>query len=237
MNLGENLKQIRRSFNLTQEKFAKKAGISRSYLSDLENNRKSPSIDTLDQISKKLGLSLIYLLEGKKTFSDLSEKESKELYNNYFSTHSKEDEIKIHELMSNKYLNEITVEMNKLDLTILSKDELGILSSALKLVNESKNGNQFINSNIRILLTMINQILFDEEENPSETTYQVVNSYHTIMDLINRLNIEAERKHTNNSENKYPKTSNLVSIEDISELAKTLDTTPKPYFNSSFLLK
>lgn len=50
---------------MTQKDFASKIGLSRSYLGDLENNRKSPSADTITKLSKSLGVSEAYLFSGK----------------------------------------------------------------------------------------------------------------------------------------------------------------------------
>lgn len=72
MSIGENLKLIRKQKKQSQTLFAKSLGISRTYLSDLENDRKSPSIETVTKIAEKLNISTLYLLEGKKTFEDLS---------------------------------------------------------------------------------------------------------------------------------------------------------------------
>lgn len=66
MSIGENIKKIRKENGLTQAEFSKKIGISRTYLSDLENNRKSPSVETLDKMAEKLGVSTTYLLNGDK---------------------------------------------------------------------------------------------------------------------------------------------------------------------------
>lgn len=66
MSIGENIKKIRKENGLTQTEFSKKIGISRTYLSDLENSRKSPSVETLDKIAKKLNVSTTYLLNGDK---------------------------------------------------------------------------------------------------------------------------------------------------------------------------
>mgnify|MGYP002713868581 FL=1 len=63
MNIGENIKKVRKEQNATQEEFAKKLGISRSYLSDIENNRKNISTNTLRNISEKLNVSINYLSE------------------------------------------------------------------------------------------------------------------------------------------------------------------------------
>lgn len=62
LKIGENLKKIRTEENMNQEEFAKIIGISRSYLSDLENNRKSPSIRTINDIARKINVSTEYLL-------------------------------------------------------------------------------------------------------------------------------------------------------------------------------
>lgn len=70
MSLGKNIKSVRLSKKLNQSEFSKLIGISRSYLSDLENDRKSPSIETISKISEKLDVSTLYLLTGKKTISD-----------------------------------------------------------------------------------------------------------------------------------------------------------------------
>ena len=64
MVVGENIKRIRTNKCLTQEEFAKEVGISRSYLGDLENNRKSPTVETLEKISSKMETSVVYLIGG-----------------------------------------------------------------------------------------------------------------------------------------------------------------------------
>lgn len=66
MSIGESIKKIRKENGLTQAEFSKKIGISRTYLSDLENSRKSPSVETLDKIANKLDVSTTYLLNGDK---------------------------------------------------------------------------------------------------------------------------------------------------------------------------
>ncbi len=45
--LGEELRAARLAANLTQEELADEAGISRNYVSLLELNRKSPTVDVL----------------------------------------------------------------------------------------------------------------------------------------------------------------------------------------------
>ena len=53
------MKQIRKKKGITLTDLSKKTGISRGYLSHLENgSRKNPSIEIMDNISKNLGKSV-----------------------------------------------------------------------------------------------------------------------------------------------------------------------------------
>ncbi|MGY3815043.1 helix-turn-helix domain-containing protein [Globicatella sulfidifaciens] len=66
MSLGENLKKIRTSKKMNQEDFANLLNISRSYLGDLENNRKNPSVQTVQKLANKLETTVYELLYGVK---------------------------------------------------------------------------------------------------------------------------------------------------------------------------
>ena len=58
INMGYAIKELRDSYRETQQQFADRIGISRTYLNDLENNRKSSSVRTLNQIADKLNMKL-----------------------------------------------------------------------------------------------------------------------------------------------------------------------------------
>ena len=58
INVGYAIKELRDSYRETQQQFADRIGISRTYLNDLENNRKSSSVRTLNQIADKLNMKL-----------------------------------------------------------------------------------------------------------------------------------------------------------------------------------
>lgn len=58
MDIGNIIKNVRIEEQLTQDEFAKRIGISRSYLGDLENNRKSPSVETLQKLAKSFNKQL-----------------------------------------------------------------------------------------------------------------------------------------------------------------------------------
>lgn len=59
------VKEVRLSKNLTQKKLAELAGISQSYLSELEVNKKSPTLNKLCKIAEALEVKpgdLVYYL-------------------------------------------------------------------------------------------------------------------------------------------------------------------------------
>ncbi len=56
--IGKNIKKIRMQKGLSQQQLAQKSGISQSFLSALENGKKSPTVDSLNKICRSLGISL-----------------------------------------------------------------------------------------------------------------------------------------------------------------------------------
>jgi transcriptional regulator with XRE-family HTH domain len=80
MTIGENLKSYRKEKSLTQKTLAKKLGISTSYMSELESNKRNPSIETVNKIAEKLNISTLYLLEGKYTTEDLDTLRKNEIW-------------------------------------------------------------------------------------------------------------------------------------------------------------
>ncbi len=55
--LGEELRKARDDAKLTQEQLSYAAEIDRTYISQLEHNKKSPTVDVLFRICKALGVS------------------------------------------------------------------------------------------------------------------------------------------------------------------------------------
>lgn len=83
MTVGDRIKEIRQNIykyvkytssesitisqkSLTQKEFAKRLGISNSYLCDLEKNRKYPSGRFLKSLKEVFGVSSDWVLYGKK---------------------------------------------------------------------------------------------------------------------------------------------------------------------------
>jgi transcriptional regulator with XRE-family HTH domain len=54
--VGSELRAARQAAGLTQEQLAFKAGVDRSYISLLENDRKSPTLDMLFRLCDALGV-------------------------------------------------------------------------------------------------------------------------------------------------------------------------------------
>lgn len=55
--IGEELKKARIKSGFSQEELASRAGVHRTYISLLERNKKSPTLDTLFKICSALGIS------------------------------------------------------------------------------------------------------------------------------------------------------------------------------------
>ncbi|MFO1444574.1 helix-turn-helix transcriptional regulator [Bacillus sp. Bva_UNVM-123] len=64
MTVGERLRSLRITQNLSQAEFAKSIGIKQSSLSLIEKGTTKPSIDTILAASKKYGVTTDWLLKG-----------------------------------------------------------------------------------------------------------------------------------------------------------------------------
>lgn len=62
---GDRIKEIRDARGMTQDQLADKAGISKGFLSDVENNKRNVSSENLLRIANVLGASVDYLLRGE----------------------------------------------------------------------------------------------------------------------------------------------------------------------------
>jgi len=61
--LGRNIKQERTFQNMTQEQLSEKVGISAVFLSQIENSRKIPSLETVYKIASSLGVTMEYIFK------------------------------------------------------------------------------------------------------------------------------------------------------------------------------
>jgi len=58
MNIGRGVKTVRINKGFNQKRFAKKVGITQSYLSLIESNKKTPSTEVLEQIAEAVDVTL-----------------------------------------------------------------------------------------------------------------------------------------------------------------------------------
>jgi transcriptional regulator with XRE-family HTH domain len=70
--IGDRIKEVREKRQRTQEWLAKETGISKGFLSEIENNKGSGNIgaEYVIRISNALGVSLEYLLRGEVAQED-----------------------------------------------------------------------------------------------------------------------------------------------------------------------
>jgi transcriptional regulator with XRE-family HTH domain len=66
VTLGERIRAKRLERGWTQDELARRAGISKGFLSDLENNKRGVNADTLLDVAQALGVSIDYLMTGSE---------------------------------------------------------------------------------------------------------------------------------------------------------------------------
>lgn len=64
--IGERVKNLRKINGLTQQELAEKTNLSQSYISAIEQGAKVPTLFTLDQIAKVLGVDSIDLIASRE---------------------------------------------------------------------------------------------------------------------------------------------------------------------------
>jgi transcriptional regulator with XRE-family HTH domain len=64
--LGERSRAARRNKELTLDEFADVSGLSKGFLSDLENDKRNPSASTLINLSDALEVSVEWLIRGRR---------------------------------------------------------------------------------------------------------------------------------------------------------------------------
>ena len=67
MNIGKKIKELRNLCNLTQEELANRTELTKGYISQIENELVEPSISTLEDIVKALGIDLGEFFTEAKT--------------------------------------------------------------------------------------------------------------------------------------------------------------------------
>ena len=73
MKPGSIIKEVRKKKNISQGELANKLNISQTYLSQIESDKKIPSMDLLQNLSIKLDIPVFYFLfKGLEVDKDIS---------------------------------------------------------------------------------------------------------------------------------------------------------------------
>lgn len=72
LSLGERVRDLRHERGWTLADLANGAGVSTSFVNDIEHDRTTPSLKTLVRIAQALGMSVTQLLAGTRPY-DLNE--------------------------------------------------------------------------------------------------------------------------------------------------------------------
>lgn len=174
--MGKNIKKIRTNKKLNQEEFAKMIGISRTYLSDLENDRKSPSIDTVNKIADSLHISSVFLLSD----SDL------DIFNLSDISAMTSDEYSI--LHDKTFFNEFKTSLSVLNSKKTSAKEVQLLLASINLI--INNVPKTVIDDLEIILSAIADLNSDipgAKQSVSEFSYET-------LDAMNNLKIYFESK-------------------------------------------
>jgi transcriptional regulator with XRE-family HTH domain len=63
--VGDRIREIREEMQMNQDQLAERAGLSKGFLSDIENNKRNIGSENLLKIANVLGASVDYLLRGE----------------------------------------------------------------------------------------------------------------------------------------------------------------------------
>jgi transcriptional regulator with XRE-family HTH domain len=64
VRFGQRVRHLRKAENLSQEAFADKCGLDRTYISGIERGQRNVSLRNIELIAKALGLSISELSKG-----------------------------------------------------------------------------------------------------------------------------------------------------------------------------
>ncbi len=82
MNYGERLRLMRDSKGISVYRLSQASGVSQGHISDLENGRNKPTIDTLNKLLAPLGITLAEFFNENGETAILTNRE-KELVSNF----------------------------------------------------------------------------------------------------------------------------------------------------------
>lgn len=104
MDIGSSIRAIRKRKNITISRICEETGLSQGFMSQVETNKTSPSIATLESIAKALNVPLAYLLLKKEERMHIVRKDERQI------TTSGIEQLKVEHLSSTKNVRMMMVE-------------------------------------------------------------------------------------------------------------------------------
>lgn len=104
MDIGSTIRAIRKRKNITIAQICESTGLSQGFMSQVETNKTSPSIATLENIAQALNVPLAYLLLKKEERMSIVRKEERRI------TTSGPENLKVEHLSSTKNVRMMIVE-------------------------------------------------------------------------------------------------------------------------------
>ena len=105
MDIGSTIRSIRKRKNMTIAQICQATGLSQGFMSQLETNKTSPSISTLESIANTLSVPLAYLLLKNEDRMQIVRKENRMI------TSSGSDKLRVEHLSSTKKVKMMIVEL------------------------------------------------------------------------------------------------------------------------------
>lgn len=190
MTFGKLLKEKRKKAKLTQAQLAKISGLSRTYLSDVENNRYKPSLDFIKKVSK-----------GISEYNNLNSEEATQNYNallkeagyGFISARDITPEEIAEQFDKIKHDNHITLKnkISNIDFTHLNEVQIAFLENAIEFSNNYSgfNDNNIIKG-ITAGLRSLNQAysVYQDDDLTAEAKIKLINEH--IDDLVSDDNLK-----------------------------------------------
>jgi len=66
MTLGERIRKRRQAMKLTQQELGKALGLTSQHISAIEQDKRTPSLNSLAKLAEELGVSIDYLVTGRE---------------------------------------------------------------------------------------------------------------------------------------------------------------------------
>jgi transcriptional regulator with XRE-family HTH domain len=104
MDIGSTIRAIRKRKNFTIAQICEETGLSQGFMSQVETNKTSPSISTLENIAQALKVPLAYLLLKKEERMNIIRKGERRI------TTSGSEKLKVEHLSSTKNVRMMLVE-------------------------------------------------------------------------------------------------------------------------------